>query len=315
MDTFEQRFKLATKTLKSFGIGVYRNVKGCCRSCIGVDKFDNPVMPIIWHYGGQGNAFKMEGDVVYTADGGYETGMYFNHANLTDVHKDMVVKTFENLGIVIEWDKSDSQCLLVKPRLSVPHRSDEEQAYLVNEMLNKYSLAYSDMFGYRNKYMFESLWSLGISNDNVVESWFKQERENLDREAQRNKEWQERIDARARQDALRDQLKLVRTHDDPERFFGWVSVANIDLSEADVEDKGSRLVVLEDSLYVGAYSDQNDIVLEHFAEQLASTPKYFIQNLDLSAIRRELTQKQYHIAKVKNGWNEPHHIWKQKVSN
>jgi hypothetical protein len=312
MATFEERFKLATKQLKASGVAVYRNVQGCCRGCIGSDKFDNPTVPIIWHYGGQGNRFKMEGDVVYTADGGYESGIYFNHSNLTDSLKEIVVNIFTINGIVIDWDKSDSRCILVKPRESVEHRTLEEQAYLVNDMLNKYGLTYSEMFNYRNKYLFESLWSVAVSADGVVESWFRSERESIDAQAKRVAEQVERERLQLVQEGLREQLLAVVKHDDVDRFALWLRVANITLEQSDVDNAGVLLVALEGERFVGAYSDLDDLALEHYGEDLKAIPKYFRDKIRVSDLRYDLMREVYTHGRKASVWNEPSYVWKRK---
>lgn len=313
MASFEERFKLATKQLKASGVGVYRNVQGCCRSCIGVDKFDNPTTPIVWHYGGQGNRFSLDGDVVYNTNNGYVENIYFNHSNLTDALKDMVVNIFAVNGIVLDWDKSDSHCIVVKPQLSVEHRTLEEQAYLVNGFLNQYGLGYSEMFGGRNRYLFESLWSVAISADAVVESWFKKERDERDRYEAQEREREERQRKREAQEALRDAVIEVVDHSDKLRLLVWLQKADVELSDADVADKGKRVVALEDEAFVGAYSDVNDIVLEHYGEQIRMMPKYFVEKLDFSSIRYDLFKDYYLGGKIRNGWNEPFFVWKKEV--
>jgi len=312
MTTFEERFKLATKQLKASGIKVYRNVQGCCRSCIGSDKFDNPTEPIIWHYGGQGSRITLDGDVVYDKENGYVSHIYFNHDNLSDSHKEMLVNIFTLNGIVLDWDKSNAQCICVKPQLSVEHRTDEEQAHLVNEMLNKYSMTYDEMFSYRNRQLFNSLWSLYISADGVVESWFKSQRDSIDAEAKRVAEYEERERVAKEQEALTERLLAVVKHNDIERFALWLRVTRVHLAESDIENAGVLLCALEEAGFVGAYSDLDDLAIEHYAEELKSIPKYFREKIRLSDIRYDLMQQVYTYGRKANRYSEPNYVWKRK---
>ena len=110
-ETLEVRFDKALKTIRKAGITAKRNVMGCCRSCIDLGLATN--VPVVWHYGGQGNRTSIVGNY---AD--FNT-MYFNHSNLVADGEltsagEMVLKAFADNALEVEWDKSDSKCLQVK---------------------------------------------------------------------------------------------------------------------------------------------------------------------------------------------------------
>lgn len=110
-ETLEVRFDKALKTIRKAGITAKRNVMGCCRSCIDLGLATN--VPVVWHYGGQGNRTSIVGNYA-DAD-----TMYFNHSNLaTDdgvtSAGEVVLKAFEDNGFEVEWDKTSWKCLVVK---------------------------------------------------------------------------------------------------------------------------------------------------------------------------------------------------------
>lgn len=115
----QNRFETAVKEIRKNGISVQRNVSGCCRGCISANQSEGESLkPIIWHYGGQGNRVTLDGDSLsYYKDswtrGEDAEGMYFNHGNLSDEQKDSILAIFAKNQIVIDWDKSESDCIYV----------------------------------------------------------------------------------------------------------------------------------------------------------------------------------------------------------
>ena len=101
--TIQERYNKAVKQIRSAGIVVRRNVMGCCRSCIDLGLADE--VPVIWHYGGQGNRQVIEGDYV-----NFKT-LYFSHDNmangeeLTDSGR-RVIAAFEDNGFEVEWERN-----------------------------------------------------------------------------------------------------------------------------------------------------------------------------------------------------------------
>lgn len=120
--TTEQAWKNAIKTIRSNGIRVRQNVMQCCRGCVTADKLGMKTNsdPIVWTYGGQGNAYTIElDDIWYRGGNGWRYGsnvvdeIYWNHDNLTDSQKSIVWWAFTDNGFVVDWDKSDSQCIRI----------------------------------------------------------------------------------------------------------------------------------------------------------------------------------------------------------
>jgi hypothetical protein len=110
-ETLEVRMERALKAIRRAGIVARRNVMSCCRSCVDLGLAGN--VPVIWHFGGQGNRTAIEGNYATFSS------MYFNHDNLataeglTEAGK-VVLKAFEDNGITVEWqDQSPYKCLEV----------------------------------------------------------------------------------------------------------------------------------------------------------------------------------------------------------
>ena len=108
--TIEQRFNNALKAIRKQGITARKNVMGCCRSCIDLGLADN--VPVIWHYGGQGNRQIISGD-----DYNF-SAVYFNHSNLADDEKltpsgVAVIEAFESQGFEIEWERNEWKTIRV----------------------------------------------------------------------------------------------------------------------------------------------------------------------------------------------------------
>lgn len=108
-----QRFNRVKKQLASFDIALRANVMSCCRSCAteeeaSISSWD---IPNVWHYGGQGNRIKWQ-----KWDTDFDT-YWFNHGNLSDSQKKIVVLAFEDSGFNVTWDYSDNKSIGVTNRI------------------------------------------------------------------------------------------------------------------------------------------------------------------------------------------------------
>jgi hypothetical protein len=116
-----QAFDSAMRELRKSGMIAKRNVKGCCRGCI---KIETDGKPLIWHYGGQGNAFTWRDDKAVLSyvpswdyDGRAVEIIYFNHSGLVDEAGNrtdasrLVVDTFLQHGFGVIWDGTKSSCV------------------------------------------------------------------------------------------------------------------------------------------------------------------------------------------------------------
>jgi hypothetical protein len=125
MQNLETRFEQAMKEIRKQGVKARRNVPGCCSGCIDLGVTEDT--PIIWHFGGQGNHFKIEFDdafLYYDRNHRSVEQVYFIHNGLTDENGITkaglaVLNTFGKHGIVVEWDESGSQCLILDFKKSV----------------------------------------------------------------------------------------------------------------------------------------------------------------------------------------------------
>ena len=120
----KQAFDSAMKELRKNGITAKRNVRGCCRGCIDFPELPKGA-PIVWHYGGQGNAFTWRDDKpMPTYTPAWETEqpleqIYLNHSGLvaesggmTDAGR-RVVDTFMEHGFGVKWNGTLSDCVEV----------------------------------------------------------------------------------------------------------------------------------------------------------------------------------------------------------
>ena len=314
--TFEARYTQASKELRKAGIRVYRNIMGCCRSCVGVDKIDNATEPILWHYGGQGNRISLSGDYVCDDEGNYVEGIYLNHDNLTPELKDTLVEIFTKNGIVLDWDKSDGMCVVVKPKLSVAHRTDEEQAWLINTWLDKYRLSYNEMFeySYRSRNFLDRFWSKASSG--YTEDWFEAQfsakRTEIDDQIEADKQRAIRQAKSEEQADLKARLiEALPEFDTKERFLMWLDgefPSRMTLGESDVEDP-SRLMSMEQTRFAGEFKDREDFAQKHYAEDVARLPKWVLDDLSWNNIAYTLARST-HLILSKRGWNEPTYVWK-----
>lgn len=315
--TFETRYTEASKALRKAGIKIHRNVQGCCRSCIGNDKFDSPTEPILWHYGGQGNRISLSGDYVYDTEGNYVGGIYLNHSNLTDELKDKVVAIFTEHGIVLDWDKSDWSCVVVKPKLSVPHRTDEEQAWLINTWLDKYNLTYNQMFeySYRAGNFLERFWSKASSGytEDWFEAQFSSKRTEIDNQIEADKQRAIRQAKTEEQADLKARLiEALPEFDTKERFLMWLDgefPSQMTLSESNVEDSGSSLIAMEKARFAGSYKDREEFAQTYYQDDIQRLPKWVLDDLSWNNIGYNLARTT-HLILSKRGWNEPTYVWK-----
>ena len=116
----EDSIKRAMSLMRKRG-GVARlNVMGCCRSCItadgtvwgAIDESLHEVIPVVYHYGGQGNRIDWDEDEY----------LYLNHDNKG---ADMVVKCLTECGVPYEWDGSEHTCVKVFINTPIPNDNDE----------------------------------------------------------------------------------------------------------------------------------------------------------------------------------------------
>jgi hypothetical protein len=141
--TFGARFELAMKDIRRAGVLARRNVASCCRSCYDPQIADD--QPIIWHFGGQGNRVILDDDGFgnYKSERSYSRWagkyvtttwsdrevdeVYFQHDNLVDENGltpagHAVMIAFAVHHIHIEWDMSQTRCIVVRPSLSTTDR-------------------------------------------------------------------------------------------------------------------------------------------------------------------------------------------------
>lgn len=104
------RFNKVKKQLKSFGIELRANVMSCCRSCATAEEanISSWDIPNVWHFGGQGNRINWrKWDTQFDIH-------WFNHGNLSDTQKKIVVLAFEDNGFIVNWDYSDSKSISIR---------------------------------------------------------------------------------------------------------------------------------------------------------------------------------------------------------
>jgi hypothetical protein len=125
MNTLETRFEEAMKEIRKNGVKARRNVPGCCSGCIDLGVAEDAA--IIWHFGGQGNHFKIDCDdsyLYYDRNQKSVEQVYFNHNRLIDENGITkagisVLNIFGKHGIVVEWPESSAHCLIIDFKKSV----------------------------------------------------------------------------------------------------------------------------------------------------------------------------------------------------
>lgn len=119
---YEDNIKLAMRTMRKRG-GVARlNVMGCCRSCItadgtvwgDIDESLHEVIPVVYHYGGQGNRIDWDNDQYF----------YLNHDNKG---AEMVTKCLTECGVPYEWNGNEYTCVKVLIHDPLPTQDSDEE--------------------------------------------------------------------------------------------------------------------------------------------------------------------------------------------
>lgn len=117
----EERWKFAVKVIRKNGIRFRQNVQSCCRGCVGADTLGmkSEDEPVIWTFGGQGNAVVWEDGVLRYRSSRFPfcnaavTEVFFNHSNLDTATAERVVGIFRECGFDARWDGSNSSCITV----------------------------------------------------------------------------------------------------------------------------------------------------------------------------------------------------------
>jgi hypothetical protein len=149
MTTMESKFKSAKKDIRKAGIKVRVNIYECCRGCVTEEKLGlaSPEMPVIWTYGGQGNAIRWHSDgLPYHAEEFKGSGwgqylkkdaevayVYFNHSNLTNEQKHTIVEIFHMYDFVVDYNFSDSQCIGINFAATLEAITERENAVAVEQ--------------------------------------------------------------------------------------------------------------------------------------------------------------------------------------
>lgn len=289
--TLEERYKDAMRAITKMGVKTYRNVQGCCRSCIGNAKFDEPTTPILWNYGGQGNRIKFHGNYVMDLDGYFVDNIYLYHSLITPLLTQSVMAIFQNHGIVAEWDGSEHSAIIIRPKLSVPNRDKFDQATLVNNLLNKYSLTYEQMFdSYQGKRIFEKLWDKGFQDDQV-EAVFEDVKDSVDKKIASEIRWKAERAEREHQKALTETLlENLSGYAEVDRLKAWLKTTNQQLSEFDVKNPDT-LIIMETQAYQGLFEGRIDFAKYEMRDSIDSLPDWAKISMDwIEVWRRELEQ-------------------------
>jgi hypothetical protein len=109
-----RRYQLAMRDLRRARVCVRNNVYKCCRGCVNEDDFPtwkkSYKQPLIWSFGGQGNAVTIYGDSAYYRDSHHgecrATKNYLMHDNITPKVWETVKAIYNKYGIVVDWDGS-----------------------------------------------------------------------------------------------------------------------------------------------------------------------------------------------------------------
>jgi hypothetical protein len=105
----ENEMKTALKVIRQAGITARMNVRSCCRGCVDLGLASN--VPVIWHFGGQGNKINWDNDpdeVSFSHD-----GMVEQDGVLTDSGR-IVWEAFTNVGLKIDWDKTSLRTIVIQ---------------------------------------------------------------------------------------------------------------------------------------------------------------------------------------------------------
>lgn len=121
------RYKAAMRDLRDAGFCARNNVKKCCRSCVGASDFptwdEQSCQPILWTFGGQGNAVTIYGNIAYRD--GYKTDKnYINHQNMDESMWEIAKSIYEKNGIYVEWTGEQHSCIIIDYTKSVPNNED-----------------------------------------------------------------------------------------------------------------------------------------------------------------------------------------------
>ena len=104
----EKEIKNALKVIRQAGITARVNVRSCCRGCADLGLAEN--VPVIWHFGGQGNKIRWDED---------PDEITFSHSQmtkdgvLTDSGR-IVIEAFTNEGLKVDWDQSDIRTITIQ---------------------------------------------------------------------------------------------------------------------------------------------------------------------------------------------------------
>lgn len=104
----EKEIKNALKVIRQAGITARVNVRSCCRGCADLGLADN--VPVIWHFGGQGNKIRWDED---------PDEITFSHSQMTQdgVLTDsgrIVIEAFTNEGLKVDWDQSEHRTITIQ---------------------------------------------------------------------------------------------------------------------------------------------------------------------------------------------------------
>lgn len=289
--TFENRFNNALKEIRRKGVKARRNVMGCCRGCVIGDGY-NENTPFIEHYGGQGNKFMLDGNHAYYVSGNdYKPidAIYFSHDNLvTDGEINefgrIVLDTFDYYGIVIDWDKSDGMSIIVKPLVSIPHRTPHEEALLVNTLMDRYNLTAEQLLEHNYAYttITPMLYELKYT-DEYLDGIAKRIREAVDEAEERMRNANEANAKRQEQLRINEehQLRLSEIYPPEDTLYPPKRVERtvmfIEATRPLMEFSGDELaemVEYEAVMFMNSYSDSKRMVDDLLFHEIEALPEW-----------------------------------------
>lgn len=301
MDNLKTRFDSALKDIRKAGITAQRNVMGCCRSCISGEGKHDETKPIIWHFGGQGNRFIIEGNrgYYYGENGGELAKVYFNHDNLhnedgtVNAYGQRVLDILNQYGLVYDEDFSPHRTLTINLRESIPHRTDEEQAWLIENAYTKYNLhEWATTYYHVNRFIYD-VWDKTHKTDEEWDEYFAKVRADLDESERRAREADE---ARARRDKARSIKGIIieragegatLSETQLDLFTKWLEADLYNLKDEDTQPFGVSSRVnsfLQD--YIGQYDSFEDFFDAHLAGW-RTLPNWAKENIQTSSVWRE----------------------------